>query len=131
MEIEEVTLKSGRKFYVKDRGKYGVGIVNPLQKDLTKPLGKGNISWKHLFFGGSFTNFLFNSSYWLIIYLLLFAYWHDTREMKVVYEHPACFVESHLQSIGLNSTQCVRIEKAGNYTSNLDLNNLNISIPKG
>jgi hypothetical protein len=128
MEIEEVTLKNGKKIYVKER-RFGVGIVNPIQKDITKPFGKGNINWQHLFFGGSFMHFLsVTFSYYLIIYFLLFAYWHDTHAMKIVYEHPKCFVESNLQSMGLTSQQCVEVEKAGNYTSNLKLGN--ITVPK-
>lgn len=128
MEIEELTLKSGKKIYVKQR-RFSVGIVNPIQKDITKPLGKGNINYKHLFFGGSFMHFLSNSSYWVIIYFLLFAYWNDTHAIKIVYEHPACFVESHLKEVGFNSTECVRMEKLGNYTSNINL--LNLTIQKG
>lgn len=130
MDIEEVTLKSGNKFYVKERNfKFlwfkdrSIGEVHPLKKDLTKPLGKGNINYQHLFFGGSFLHFLsVTMSYYLIIYFILFAYWSDTHSIKIVYEHPACFVEKNLQERNINSTECVRLEKLGNYTSNLNLN---------
>jgi hypothetical protein len=134
MDIEEVTLKSGNKFFVKERNfkflwfkERSIGEVHPLKKDLTKPFGKGNINWNHFFFGGSFLHFLsVTCSYYLIIYFLLFAYWNDTHAMKIVYEHPACFYEPHLKEINMNSTECVRMEKLGNYTSNIDFENLKI-----
>jgi hypothetical protein len=130
-DIEEVTLSSGTKVFIKERKRLGPGIVYPIKKDLSKPFSKDNTNWKHLFFGGSILRFLFSSSWVLIILFAAWSYSHDIAAYKLVYEHPGCFVRDYVDSRGLQTTEnCIAMEKMLNFTSNMNLTkNILISIP--
>lgn len=109
MDIEKVTLKNGKSFYVKDRGKRGIGIVYPLKKDLSKPFSPGNMNWKALLIGGSWGKFMGNTFFMLLILSLAWSYSHDISAYEEVYSNPCCYCKSHLQNIQMNTEDCVNV----------------------
>ena len=119
MDIQEVTLANGDKVYLKKRRLLCYGLITPAQKDITKPLGKGNINWANLIYGGNIYKFLLSISWVLFICLMAWAYKHDVGAYQVVYEHTCCYCEPFLQQIKATTAQCLDFgitQNWGNYT---------------
>lgn len=68
--------------------KYGFRVVHPPRYDLNKPMGKGNINWKALLYGGSILNLISFLLIFIAIGSMLLAYAHDTKECREFLANP-------------------------------------------
>jgi hypothetical protein len=73
---------------------FGYKIVNPIRKDIDKPLTKDNIHWKRLLIG-DWSRFISTLVFILLILLVSWSYSHDTAECRDVIENLGEYCEEY------------------------------------
>lgn len=116
--IEEVK----PNFWIKQRADGSWRRVYPIKKDMNKPFGKGNVSWRNFLIGGSWGNFFSILFIIIIVVLGAYGYTKDTGLCKQIQTDKAfatswCmnFTNAQIRS-GAGYPNLTELSKGGNET---------------
>ena len=132
MELKEIKKNHYRldKSRVLKKEKNGWRIIFPIHKDLSKPLlSGGNINYKVLLFGGTFSHLLQTFFIFGLLFFLLWSYQHDIRAYQDIIvdlreqinEDPFIIIDEDLAKLNITFGQNITfVQKEGENGTNIN-----------